>query len=111
MKSAKPEAAQAAPVQLVYHITEGPQTRVRRILLTGYVHTRQKVIRREIRVKPGEPLREGDVVESQRRLYNLGIFNRVTIEPQNPDRVRPRQRHRGFGGRSEAVHHGVWRRV
>ncbi len=24
-------------------------------------------------------------MESQRRLYNLGIFNRVTIEPQNPD--------------------------
>jgi outer membrane protein assembly factor BamA len=43
------------------------------------------VIRREIRVKPNAPLREGDVVESQRRLYNLGIFNRVTIEPQNPN--------------------------
>lgn len=83
-KSAKPEAAQAAPVRLTYHITEGPQTRVRRILLTGYSHTRIGVIQREIRVKPGEPLREGDVVESQRRLYNLGIFNRVTIEPQNP---------------------------
>ena len=24
------------------------------------------------------------MVESQRRLYNLGVFNRVTIEPQNP---------------------------
>lgn len=83
-KTARPEAAQAAPVRLVYHITEGPQTRVRRILLTGYVHTRPKVIRREIQVKQGAPLREGDVVESQRRLYNLGIFNRVTIEPQNP---------------------------
>jgi outer membrane protein insertion porin family len=84
-KKAKPEAAQAAPVRLVYHITEGPQTRVRRILLSGYSRTRQGVIWREIRVKQGEPLREGDVVESQRRLYNLGIFNRVTIEPQNPD--------------------------
>jgi len=83
-KSAKPEAAQAAPVRLTFRITEGPQTRVRGILLTGYSHTRPKVIQREIRVKPGEPLREGDVVESQRRLYNLGIFNRVTIEPQNP---------------------------
>ena len=31
----------------------------------------------------GGPLREGDVVESQQKLYNLGIFNRVTIEPQN----------------------------
>ena len=84
-KKAKPEAAQAAPVKLVYHITEGPQTRVRRILLSGYKRTRTGVIQREIRVKTGAPLREGDVVESQRRLYNLGIFNRVTIEPQNPD--------------------------
>ncbi|HXJ03831.1 MAG TPA: POTRA domain-containing protein [Candidatus Acidoferrum sp.] len=84
-KSPKPEAAQEAPVRLTYHITEGPQTRVRRILLTGYNHTRPKVMQREIRVKPGAPLREGDVVDSQRRLYNLGIFNRVTIEPQNPN--------------------------
>ena len=84
-KKSKPEAAQAAPVRLVYHITEGPQTRVRRILLSGYSRTRTKVIQREIRVKTGAPLREGDVVESQRRLYNLGVFNRVTIEPQNPD--------------------------
>jgi len=83
-ESAEPEAAQAAPVRLVYKVTEGPQTRVRRILLTGYSRTRPGVIRREVRIKPGQPLREGDVVESQRRLYNLGIFNRVTIEPQNP---------------------------
>jgi outer membrane protein insertion porin family len=72
-------------MRLVYRIEEGPQTRVRRILLTGYEHTRPRVIRREIRVKPEAPLREGEVVESQRRLYNLGVFNRVTIQPQNPN--------------------------
>jgi outer membrane protein insertion porin family len=77
-------ADQAVAVKLVYHIDEGPQTRVRRILMTGYHHTRSGAIWREIRVKPDAPLREGDVVESQRRLYNLGVFNRVTIEPQNP---------------------------
>ena len=71
-------------VRLVYRIDEGPQTRVRRILVSGYQHTRPGVIRREIHVKQDAPLREGDVVDSQRRLYNLGIFNRVTIEPQNP---------------------------
>jgi outer membrane protein insertion porin family len=71
-------------MKLVYHIDEGPQTRVRRILITGYNRTRIGAIRREIRVKTAAPLREGDVVESQRRLYNMGIFNRVTIEPQNP---------------------------
>ncbi len=83
-KEAKLLAEQADAVRLVYHIQEGPQTRVRTILISGYEHTRPGVIRREVRIKPQEPLREGDVVESQRRLYNLGIFNRVTIEPQNP---------------------------
>ena len=83
-KEAKPLAEQADEVRLVYHIQEGPQTRVRRILISGYEHTRPGVIRREVRIKPQQPLRQGDVVDSQRRLYNLGIFNRVTIEPQNP---------------------------
>jgi outer membrane protein assembly factor BamA len=72
-------------MRLVYHIDEGPQTRVRKILVTGYEHTRPGVIRREILVKQDAPLRQGDVVESQRKLYNLGTFNRVTIEPQNPN--------------------------
>ena len=75
---------QAEPVRLTYRIEEGPQTRVRRILYSGYEHTRLNVIRREVEVKTDAPLREGQVVESQRRLYNLGVFNRVTIEPQNP---------------------------
>jgi len=83
-KGAKLPAEQADAVRLVYRIEEGPQTRVRAVLITGYEHTRLGVIRREVRIKPQEPLREGDVVESQRRLYNLGVFNRVTIEPQNP---------------------------
>lgn len=87
----KPEAPQGVPVRLVYHITEGPQTIVKRVLLSGYRRTRAGVIRREIRVTSGAPLREQDVVESQRRLYNLGIFNRVTIEPQNPDGSDPQK--------------------
>jgi len=75
---------QAPPVNLTYHIEEGPQTRVRKVLYSGYEHTRANVLRREVQVKENAPLREGQVVESQRRLYNLGVFNRVTIEPQNP---------------------------
>jgi outer membrane protein insertion porin family len=75
---------QAPPVDLTYQIEEGPQTMVRRILYSGYEHTRLNVLHREVEVKGNAPLREGQVVESQRRLYNLGVFNRVTIEPQNP---------------------------
>ncbi|MBZ5700677.1 MAG: BamA/TamA family outer membrane protein [Acidobacteriia bacterium] len=82
--AASPAAGAADRVRLRYHIEEGPQVRVRRILYTGYQHTRPGVIRREVRLRPEEPLRQGEVVESQRDLYNLGIFNRVTIDPQNP---------------------------
>jgi outer membrane protein insertion porin family len=83
------KVSQAEPVRLVYRIAEGPQTLVRRVLLSGREHTRANVIQREVRVKANAPLRQSDVVESQRRLYNLGIFNRVTIEPQNPDGTDP----------------------
>ncbi|HXM93412.1 MAG TPA: POTRA domain-containing protein [Candidatus Dormibacteraeota bacterium] len=88
-KKGKIEIPQAPPVRLIYRIQEGPQTRVRQVLLAGEVHTRPSVIRREVRVKANEPLREGEVVDSQRRLYNLGVFNRVTIEPQNPTGTDP----------------------
>jgi outer membrane protein insertion porin family len=88
-KDSKPAIEQADAVRLVYRIQEGPQTRVRRVLISGYKHTRLGVIRREVHIKVKEPLREGDVVESQRRLYNLGVFNRVTIEPQNPNGTIP----------------------
>jgi outer membrane protein insertion porin family len=83
-KNENADVQAGALMRLSYHIDEGPQIRVKRILVTGYSHTRAGVIRREIRVKQNAPLREGEVVESQRRLYNLGVFNRVTIEPQNP---------------------------
>ncbi len=75
--------------RLTYRIEEGPQVRVRRIFYSGYRHTRPGVVRREVRVRPNAPLRQGEVVESQRRLYNLGVFNRVTIEPQNPSGTDP----------------------
>jgi outer membrane protein assembly factor BamA len=91
-KEAEAASAYAGDLmRVVYRIEEGPQTRVRRILLSGYAHTRPGVIRREISVKSDAPLREGDVVESQRRLYNLGVFNRVTIEPQNPNGTDPKK--------------------
>lgn len=76
-------------VGLVYHITEGPRIEVSRVLLTGYEYTRPGIISRQVEVHADGPLREGDVVDSERQLYNLGIFNRVQIAPQNPDGTDP----------------------
>ncbi len=81
--------SQGPRVQLTYHVDEGAQLRVARVLVDGYDHTRLGVISREIQIKAGKPLSESDVVETQRRLYNLEIFNRVSIAPQNPDGTDP----------------------
>ncbi len=79
------ETDQSPGVRLKYHITEGRQVTVARVLLSGYEHTRPGVISREVGIQAGEPLSESSVVETQRKLYNLGIFSRVSIAPQNPD--------------------------
>jgi outer membrane protein assembly complex protein YaeT len=76
-------------VSLVYHVTEGRQIEVSKVLLTGYQFTRPGIIRRQVEIEPGGPLREGDVAKTQRQLYNLGVFNRVQIAPQNPDGTDP----------------------
>ena len=83
-----PAAADATAiptVRLAYHITEGRQVRVARVLLSGYEHTRPGVVARQVGIRAGEPLSEGAVVETQRKLYNLGVFSRVSVAPQNPD--------------------------
>ena len=82
-------AERAQPMKLVYKIEEGSRVIVRRVLLSGYYRTRPNVIQREVQLKTGEPLREGDVVASQQKLYNLGVFNRVAINAQNANGTDP----------------------
>ena len=76
-------------VNLTYHITEGRRVTVRQILYSGMEHTRLGTIRNQMRVEPGEPFRQGAIIESQRNLYNLGIFSRVQIAPQNAEGLEP----------------------
>ncbi|MGD1212568.1 MAG: POTRA domain-containing protein [Candidatus Acidiferrales bacterium] len=71
-------------MRLVYHISEGQRIDVAKVLLTGYQFTRPGIIARQVDIKPGGPLREADVAKTQRQLYNLGVFDRVQIAPQNP---------------------------
>lgn len=74
----------ANQVRVVYHVTEGNPVQVSRVLLSGYEFTRRDIIARQVAIEPNGPLREGDVAKTQRQLYNLGVFNRVQIAPQNP---------------------------
>ena len=48
------------------------------------------VVEREMALRPGEPFSFERVLESQRRLSGLGIFERVTIAELDPERERRR---------------------
>ncbi|HVB85763.1 MAG TPA: POTRA domain-containing protein [Candidatus Dormibacteraeota bacterium] len=78
-------------VNVVYRLIEGRQVEVSSVLLTGYEFTRRGIIASQVSIHPDEPLRQGDVAATQRRLYNLGVFNRVQIAPQNPDGTDPKK--------------------
>ncbi|HEV2617384.1 MAG TPA: outer membrane protein assembly factor BamA [Candidatus Acidoferrales bacterium] len=88
---AKETPAGTNRVQLVYHISEGQRVDVSRVLLTGYHYTRTGIIARQVTVKEGGPLREGDVIATQQKLYNLAIFDRVQVAPQNPEGTYPKK--------------------
>jgi outer membrane protein assembly complex protein YaeT len=53
--------------------------RVSQIQVRGNVLTREAVIRRELVLAPGDPLSREKLLESQRRLYRLGLFRNVRL--------------------------------
>jgi outer membrane protein insertion porin family len=63
-----------------FTLSEGPQVIVDRVLIVGAVRTNPETIRRELLLRPGQPLGYADTVESRARLAALGLFRRVTIE-------------------------------
>jgi outer membrane protein insertion porin family len=67
-------------VNLVYEIEEGARVTIRDIFITGNRVTRNRVVRRELRIAKGEKADYSLVQESERRLENLGIFSEVRIE-------------------------------
>jgi outer membrane protein insertion porin family len=69
-------------VDVVYHITEGPRVITSDVYTLGRRHTRESIISRSTQVDPGKPLREGDMLRSEDRLYNLGIFDWAEVDPR-----------------------------
>ncbi len=70
-------------VDMIYKITEGELAYVDKIRIEGNLKTKDIVIRRELRIKPGDKFDGGKLQRSKEKLYNLGYFEEVTydIEP------------------------------
>lgn len=67
-----------------YRVAAGEQDTIRDVVLLGNRHTRPHIIRRELTFHPNQPISQSALLESQRKLYDLGVFNEVQIAPQDP---------------------------
>ena len=80
-------------IDLHYKIEEGNRSFVERIDIAGNVHTKDKVIRREVLVTPGDTFNTVRVEQSKKRLDNLGYFSKVDTYPEDT----------GIAGRKDLV--------
>jgi outer membrane protein insertion porin family len=80
-------------INISYSITEGILSYVNEIRITGNSKTKDKVIRRELRLYPGQRFDGDKLKKSKQRLYDLGYFDEVifdtepTGEPDKKDLV------------------------
>jgi len=80
-----PEGAPAGPgrIDVHYKIEEGDRFFVQRINVVGNTRTKDKVIRREVLIAPGDVFNTVRVDVSKKRLENLGYFSKVETYPDD----------------------------
>ena len=71
-------------VDLHFVIKPGRRQYVRDILINGLHTTNPRLVANRIRFAKGEPLADASLSDTQRRLYELGIFAKVQVATQNP---------------------------
>jgi len=87
--TAKPVADNRMDV--TFNIHEGERIHVDQVLVAGREHTKPFVVDHELQMKSGDPLSQGDLLGTQQKLYDLGIFSQVDTAVQNPEGVQPRK--------------------
>ncbi|OFX22291.1 MAG: outer membrane protein assembly factor BamA [Bacteroidetes bacterium GWA2_31_9] len=70
-------------IDLEIRIYEGKQAIIDNVLITGNTKTNDRVIRREIRSKPGQLFNRSDIIRTQRELAQLGYFDpeKLNVNP------------------------------
>ena len=82
--------ASRTAVTVSFDVSPGPRTHVDHIVVAGLTHTREDIVRRELRLQEGDPLGLEAVLESQRALGSIGVFGNVTISEIDPESIERR---------------------
>jgi outer membrane protein insertion porin family len=80
-----PQGVPSGPgrIDVNYTIEEGEKAFVQRINIVGNTRTKDKVIRREVLIAPGDIYSTPRVDTTKKRLDNLGYFSRVEAYPED----------------------------
>ncbi|MCM8773551.1 MAG: outer membrane protein assembly factor BamA [Candidatus Omnitrophica bacterium] len=69
-------------IDINFRIVESELSYVERIDIVGNLKTKDKVIRRELRIYPGDKFEGEKIRKSRRRLENLGFFEEIRFDTQ-----------------------------
>ncbi|MDP8268387.1 MAG: outer membrane protein assembly factor BamA [Candidatus Tenebribacter davisii] len=78
-------------VNLQLNINENNRAKVRKISIVGNRKTKEKVIRRQLVISPGDYFQQSKIMKSQQNIYNMGFFepdlhlSNPTVINQNGD--------------------------
>ncbi len=69
-----------ADARITYRIDEGIYVKMGDVYITGNFRTRERVIRRELEIHPGDPFSPEKLLETQRNIRDLEIFESVQFK-------------------------------
>ncbi len=81
-ETARPIGGDKHRLEVVYNIEEGPRVQTASVVTLGKRDTQQSLISRTAEIKTGAPMREDELLASENRLYNLGVFDWAEIDPR-----------------------------
>jgi len=76
-------------VDIHFRVVEGNAVKINKINITGNTKTKEKVIRRALRIKPGDTFSREALVRSQREIFVLNFFGdvRPDVQPISDEKV------------------------
>ncbi len=66
--------------RVVYHVTEGPYVEMGNVYYTGNFRTRESILRNELELETGSPFSLVRMLEGQRNVRNMNIFQSVRFK-------------------------------
>lgn len=78
------ETQNPAATDVTIALHEGRQVFIDKVLLSGIVNTKPNLAKSQVMVHAGDPLDQAALLQTQRNLYNLALFNEVNTAVQNP---------------------------